>query len=121
MEHRISKRILGKLGLLVYKRGLPVATGQIRDASPRGLFIATNYTDLQLNQTVELEICFPGRKESAFRRLKAHVVRKSDKGVGLDFEGEENDGLTISALLSWLYKHNHVVSYFPPIRQNVSS
>ena len=59
MEHRLSKRIFGKLGLLVYKRGLPVATGQIRDASKRGLFIATDYTDLQLNQTVELEFRFP--------------------------------------------------------------
>lgn len=118
MEHRLSKRVLGKLGLLVYKRGLPVATGQIRDASKRGLFIATDYTDVQLNQTVELEFRFPDKKENAFRRIKAHVVRKSDLGLGVDFEGMDNDGFTITALLSWLQKHNHIVSYFPPIRQN---
>ncbi|CAN0606376.1 MULTISPECIES: PilZ domain-containing protein [Marinobacter] len=118
MEHRLSKRILGKLGLLVYKRGLPVATGQIRDASKRGLFIATDYTDVQLNQTVELEFRFPDRKENAFRRIKAHVVRKCDNGLGVDFEGMDNDGFTITALLSWLHKHNHIVSHFPPIRHN---
>ncbi len=118
MEHRLSKRILGKLGLLVYKRGLPVATGQIRDASKRGLFIATDYTDVQLNQTVELEFRFPDRKENAFRRIRAHVVRKCDNGLGVDFEGVDNDGFTITALLSWLQKHNHIVSYFPPIRHN---
>jgi hypothetical protein len=118
MEHRLSKRILGKLGLLVYKRGLPVATGQIRDASKQGLFIATDYKDIQLDQTVELEFRFPDKKEKAFRRIRAHVVRKCEHGLGVDFEGVENDGFTISALLTWLQKHNHIVSYFPPIRQN---
>lgn len=118
MEHRLSKRTLGKLGLLVYKRGLPVATGQIRDASKRGLFIATDYTDVQLNQTVELEFRFPDKQEKAFRRIKAHVVRKCDNGLGVDFEGVDNDGFTISALLTWLQKHSRIVSYFPPIRQN---
>lgn len=120
MEHRLSKRILGKLGLLVYRRGMPVATGQIRDASKRGLFIATDYTDVQVNQTLELEFRFPNKKENAFRRIKAQVVRKSDNGLGLDLEGMDNDGFTISALLSWLQKNNHIVTHFPPIRQNYS-
>lgn len=113
MEHRLSKRVQGKLGLLVYKRGMPVATGQIRDASKRGLFIATDYTDVQLNQTLELEFRFPEKKEKQFRRLKAHVVRKSDKGIGVDFEGVENDGFTVSSLIHWLKKHYLATNYFP--------
>jgi PilZ domain-containing protein len=117
MEHRLSKRVQGKLGLLVYKRGMPVATGQIRDASKRGLFIATDYTDIQLNQTVELEFRFPDAQENRFRRLKAHVVRKSDKGLGVDFEGVENDGFTISALIHWLKRHHMPVNYFTVSRQ----
>ena len=117
MEHRLSKRVEGKLGLLVYKRGMPVATGLIRDASKRGLFIATDYTDVQLNQTVELEFRFPDKQEKQFRKLKAHVVRKSDRGIGVDFEGVENDGFTISSLMHWLKKHNMPVSYFPVRRQ----
>ena len=117
MEHRLSKRVQGKLGLLVYKRGMPVATGQIRDASKRGLFIATDYTDVQLNQTVELEFRFPDQQEKRFRRLKAHVVRKSDRGLGVDFEGVENDSFTISYLVQWLKKHHMPVNYFPVRRQ----
>lgn len=113
MEHRLSKRVQGKLGLLVYKRGMPVATGQIRDASKRGLFIATDYTDVQLNQTVELEFRFPDKQEKQFRRLKAHVVRKSDRGLGVDFDGVENDSFIISSLLHWLNKHHMPVRYFP--------
>ena len=117
MEHRLSKRVQGKLGLLVYKRGMPVATGLIRDASKRGLFIATDYTDIQLNQTVELEFRFPDTQEKRFRRLKAHVVRKSDKGLGVDFEGVENDSFTISSLMHWLKSHHMSVNYFPVRRQ----
>jgi hypothetical protein len=117
MEHRLSKRVQGKLGLLVYKRGMPVATGQIRDASKRGLFIATDYTDIQLNQTLELEFRFPDTQEKQFRRLKAHVVRKSDKGLGVDFEGVENDSFTISSMVQWLNRHCRPTSYFPVRRQ----
>ncbi len=116
MEHRLSKRIHGKLGLLVYKRGMPVATGQIRDASKRGLFIATDYTDVQLNQTLELEFRFPDKHEKQFRRLTAHVVRKSDKGIGVDFEGVENDSFTVSSLIQWLNRHHRPMNYFP-VRQ----
>ncbi|MBU2955794.1 PilZ domain-containing protein [Marinobacter sp. F3R08] len=117
MEHRLSKRVQGKLGLLVYKRGMPVATGQIRDASKRGLFIATDYTDVQLNQTVELEFRFPDAREKRFRKLKAHVVRKSDKGLGVDFEGVVNDSFTISTLILWLKKRHFPVTCFPVGRQ----
>lgn len=117
MEHRLSKRVQGKLGLLVYKRGMPVATGQIRDASKKGLFIATDYTDVQLNQTLELEFRFPDKEEKRFRRLKAHVVRKSDTGLGVDFEGVENDSFTVSSLIHWLKSHHYPTNYFPVHRQ----
>ncbi|WP_417566642.1 PilZ domain-containing protein [Marinobacter sp.] len=117
MEHRLSKRVQGKIGLLVYKRGMPVATGQIRDASKRGLFIATDYTDIQLNQTVELEFRFPEQQERNVRRLKAYVVRKSDKGLGVDFDGVENDSFAISSLMQWLNKHAISMDYTPARRQ----
>ncbi|HEY9118620.1 MAG TPA: PilZ domain-containing protein [Marinobacter sp.] len=117
MEHRLSKRVPGKLGLLVYKRGMPVATGQIRDASKRGLFIATDYTDIQLNQTLELEFRFPHKQEKQCRRLTAHVVRKSANGLGVDFEGVDNDSFTVSSLIQWLTKHHRPMNYFPVHRQ----
>jgi hypothetical protein len=122
MEHRLSKRTDGKLGLLVYKRGMPVATGQIRDASKGGLFIATDFTDVQLNQALVLEFRFPEPQGKRFRRLKAHVVRKSDNGLGVDFEGVENDGLTISSLIQWLESHPvkmNSISVRRQARQNV--
>ena len=40
-----------------------------------------------------------------------------DRGLGVDFEGVENDSFTISSLLQWLRKHHMPVNYFPVRRQ----
>lgn len=119
MEHRLSKRIPGRLGSLLYKRGMPVATGQIRDASTKGLFLATEYGGAQVDETVELEFRFPKRNERTFRRLIARVVRKTDKGVGVEFEGDRNDSFTIAYLLHWLQQHHLPNTYFPVLREKV--
>ena len=102
MEHWLSQRVEGGLPILVYKRGMPVATGMIRDASRRGLFIATDYSDVRLNQTIELSFRFPERSERGHCTLSAHVVRTDDGGLGVDFDGVENDALTISELIACL-------------------
>lgn len=111
MEHRLIKRIEGKLGLLIYKRKIPVATGQITDASRHGLFIATDYDDIELNQTVEMEFHLPGRHGNPYRKLKANVVRKADNGLGVDFDGVENDSFTIASLIQWLERHHMQKQY----------
>ncbi|NMT63615.1 PilZ domain-containing protein [Marinobacter orientalis] len=119
MEHRLSKRTNGKLGVLVCKRGMPVATGQIRNASNRGLFIVTDYTDVQLNQALDIEFHFPDKQEKQFRQLKGLVVRKSENGIGIDFDGVENDSFTILSLLEWLKQHHRLTSHFP-VRQQAN-
>ncbi len=105
MEHRLSKRITTDLDLLVYKRGMPVATGKIRDASRKGLFILTDYTDVQLNQELEIELRFPDCPEQLLRRIRAQVVRKTGQGLGVDFEEVDNDVFTISSLVRWLHRY----------------
>lgn len=105
MEHRLSQRTSGRLPILVYRKGLPIATGQVRNASRVGLYVATDYTDVPLNQTLELEFRYPDNKDHQRRRLRVHVVRKDDKGLGLDFAGLDNNGLTISSLVDWLRMH----------------
>ncbi|QSP93874.1 PilZ domain-containing protein [Marinobacter salinisoli] len=119
MEHRISKRVPGKLGSLLYKRGMPVATGQIRDASKSGLFLATDYAGAQIDETLELEFRFPKRNERHFRKLVARVVRRTDNGLGVKFEGSGNDAFTISYLLNWLQQHYMPSAYFSVLRQKL--
>mgnify|MGYP003120696298 FL=1 len=105
MEHRLSQRTSGRLPILVYRKGLPIATGQVRNASRVGLYVATDYTEVPLNQTLELEFRYPGNTDHQRRRLKVHVVRKDDRGLGVDFAGLDNDGFTISSLVDWLRIH----------------
>ncbi|GGC71365.1 PilZ domain-containing protein [Marinobacter halophilus] len=102
MEHRLSQRVEGELSILVYKRGLPVATGEIQDASRRGLFVATDYNDIRLNQTIQLAFRYPEQQGHRHRLLTAHVVRRSTKGLGLDFDGVDNDALAVTELVDWL-------------------
>lgn len=119
MEHRLSKRMTTNLDLLVYKRGMPVATGKIRDASRKGLFILTDYTDVQLNQELEIELRIPDCPEQLLRRIRAQVVRKTGSGLGVDFEEVENDIFTLSSLLEWLqrYRTPEIDDYQPQPRK----
>ncbi len=116
MEHRLSKRIPGKLKLLIYRRGMPVATGQICDASRRGLFIDTDYLDIQLNQTLEIEVQCPEKSEKRFIRLKAFVVRKIDKGLGLDFGEINGDASSISSLMHWIDRNEMSTRHFSALK-----
>ncbi|OZC37074.1 pilus assembly protein PilZ [Marinobacter vinifirmus] len=104
MEHRLSQRIEGELPILVYKRGMPVAIGAIKDASRRGLFIVTGFDDVRLNQALHLSFRFPEQPEK-HHTLKAHVVRRADQGLGVDFDSAENDARVISELILWLEDH----------------
>lgn len=102
MEHRLSQRIEGELPILVYKRGMPVATGQIQDASRRGLFVATDYADIRLNQPIQLAFKLPDQGQDCHRVLNAHVIRRSSGGLGLGFEGTDNEVDVITELVHWL-------------------
>ncbi|GGE73564.1 hypothetical protein GCM10011533_27470 [Streptosporangium jomthongense] len=117
MEHRLSKRIPGELKLLIYRRGMPVATGRIKDASKQGLFINTDYNDIQLNQMLEVEFRFPGNPDKQLCRIKAHVVRMADEGLGVDFGETNRDALTISKLVRWLSEQRIASHYFPSLRR----
>lgn len=86
MEHRYSKRIPANLRLLLYKRGMPAASGRLKDVSRKGLFVATDFGEVGVNQIVEVEFELSDRQELPGRRLHAVVVRKSEQGLGLELE-----------------------------------
>ena len=106
MEHRLSQRIEGQLPILVYKKGMPVGTGEIKDASRRGVFVTTDYNNVRLNQTIQLGFRLPEITEG-HQTLTAHVVRRSKDGFGLDFDGAENNTRAIFSLIMWLNENAH--------------
>lgn len=106
MEHRLSQRFSGDLPILLYKRGIPVATGEVRNASRCGLFIATEYDDVRLNQAVKLGFRLAGDYSGRLYSLNAHVVRVDGEGVGVDLDATGNDARTISELIIWFQDHS---------------
>nr|BBJ04047.1 hypothetical protein YBY_18960 [Marinobacter nauticus] len=111
MEHRLSQRIEGELPILVYKRGMPVATGQIQDASRRGLFVATDYADIRLNQPIQLAFKLPDQGQDCHRVLNAHVIRRSSGGLGLGFDGTDNEVDVIAELVQWLQSQSLLTGF----------
>ncbi|WP_166254908.1 PilZ domain-containing protein [Marinobacter salicampi] len=102
MEHRLSQRLPVGKSLLVYKRGLPIATGRLRDVSKRGMFMVTDFAEVGLHQKLEVEFRVPEKDRDVPRRIAAVVVRKTDEGLAMEFEHDsesEVDNPGIQALL----------------------
>ena len=93
MEHRHHARVPLGLDMLIYRRGMPVATGRIRDASRGGVFIETDYRELREYQNLEFEFRSQDQPSSARHRVAGHVRRCMPDGVALEVD-ETDDGAT---------------------------
>lgn len=93
MEHRCGRRVPVSINTLIYKHGVPVAMGRIKDASNHGLYLETDYQDVRELQKLELEVLLGKRiKDARHCFVRALVVRKSNFGFGLDLEILEDAG-----------------------------
>jgi hypothetical protein len=98
MEHRHHQRVPVDIRAFIYQRGLPVATGRVRNASRRGFFIETDYGDLQTHQRVQCEL-HPGEGPGGGpRRVLVCVVRCSPEGAGVELD--EGDGPLATAVIA---------------------
>jgi hypothetical protein len=98
MEHRHHVRTPVDIGTLIYKYGLPIATGRIRNASTRGFFIETDYGELQAHQRLLCEIHAGKEPGAGLPRVSARVVRCSPEGAGVELD--EGDGPLSRAMLA---------------------
>jgi len=102
---------------LIYRCGVPVATGRMRDASRSGVFVRTSYAELRPNQHLELELPLNGGGEGATRRLRAHVRRCEQNGVALEMDDRDAAvAASMRALLRQLLDHGR-----PPAGPEVSA
>lgn len=84
MEHRYDKRFPTDFKTLIFKNGMPVAIGRIRNFSQAGLFVKTEFDLVGINQALEIELI--GRSSrccSAPRLCKTLVMHKASGGIGL--------------------------------------
>lgn len=81
MEHRYSKRIVADFHAQIYKTGLPVAVGRVRNMSRHGIFVEWEENNVSVNQLLDVEFVFPEAKQAG--RFKCFVVRKEMNGFAL--------------------------------------
>ena len=85
MEHRYSQRSPANTKVLIYKKGIPVATGIAENTSRQGLFLRTEYQNINLFQPLEVEL-MPRNQSVGTDRIKTFVVHKSECGFGFGLE-----------------------------------
>lgn len=74
---------------MIYRCGLPIATGMIRNAGSGGLFVETQGCELVERQRVQCELPVAGDGPAAMQRVWGAVVHVGDDGVGIRLdEGE---------------------------------
>ncbi len=88
MEHRYSKRFSTDQKTLIFRNGLPVAIGRIRNVSRGGVFVKTDMPLVDINQTLELDLIARGGSQVSGHYhqrclCKTVVMHKANDGIGL--------------------------------------
>ena len=56
MEHRCSERVTTDFKVLIYKMGIPVAIGRLKNGSKLGFFVETDFADINVLQPLDIEV-----------------------------------------------------------------
>lgn len=103
MEHRVSHRTYASMNLLIYKADIPAAIAVTRDISKTGVFLLTNFTDVDQNQPLEFELLYNQIYSTTRKRYRTFVVEKRSDGLALRFEETgRQDGLKLAAMVEWV-------------------
>ena len=97
MEHRLFTRQAADINTVLYRRGLPIATGRLRDVSRGGAFVETDYPGLERYQRLQFECCVGTHR----LRMSAHVRRREGAGIALEIDDDNAEtSVDIATLLA---------------------
>ncbi len=87
MEHRCSERVTTDLKVLIYKLGVPVAIGRLKNGSKLGFFVETDFADINVLQPLDIEVLLQQGPQNLERyKYTTRVIRKAEAGLGLELE-----------------------------------
>lgn len=88
MEHRCTTRINSELKLLIYKHNLPVAIGRVKNGSRYGVFVETDFMEIECEHQLKLEVLLDKSSGTKFQRIEmeALVIHKTAKGFGAEID-----------------------------------
>lgn len=88
MEHRCTPRMSADLKILISKHNVPIAIGRIRNGSHSGIFVETEFEDIDCEQLLKLEVVHSKNqsKRATPLEMQALVIHKSANGFGAEIE-----------------------------------
>lgn len=102
MEHRCAERTTSELKLLIYKHNHPIAIGRVRNGSHSGVFVETDFMDIDCEHQLTLEVLLNKNNATKLQRIemKAIVIHKTSKGFGaeVDFQVASQAGIFVDIL-----------------------
>jgi hypothetical protein len=84
MEHRLNERAKVNVGSTIYQHGLVVGFGIIRDLSTQGCYIETDFLNVGIFQSLDLEVI--SDYSGVYERCVYHTVVVRHTGTGLGME-----------------------------------
>jgi hypothetical protein len=100
MEHRYNSRVPTNIKLLVYRRGIPIATGFVRNFSRGGMLIETDLRHINVHERLEVELLSRLIPQGERLRLNTRVAHKGAQGYGLELDEISVATETLSSLLA---------------------
>jgi hypothetical protein len=103
MEHRCSARSNANIKILIYRYGIPVAIGRIKNGTRHGLFIESDLSDVKPLQQLGIEILVYRNPQKLQRhRFDSIVIHTTEHGFGVELDAlTEEAG---SQLIEMLHK-----------------
>lgn len=88
MEHRCTDRINSELKILIYKHNHPVAIGRIKNGSRSGVFVETDFVDVECEHQLKLEVLLNRNITTKLQRIEmeAIVIHKASRGFGAEVD-----------------------------------
>jgi hypothetical protein len=87
MEHRCTERINSELKILIYKHNHPIAIGRVKNGSRSGVFVETDFVDIDCEHQLKLEVLLNKNAVKLQRiEMKAIVIHKTHKGFGAEVD-----------------------------------
>lgn len=88
MEHRCAERTTSELKILIYKHSHPVAIGRIKNGSHSGVFVETDFVDVECEHQLRFELLLNKNNITKLQRIEmeAIVIHKTTKGFGAEVD-----------------------------------
>ena len=86
MEHRYGVRYLSAIDVFVRSQsGQLVAKGRLLDVSISGAFVSTSLSIAPLS-SITIEVLAVTASARRFKSIEAHVIRRTDNGLGIEWK-----------------------------------